>query len=210
MLLGPAVISLNVPCCGNVTTAKESVGLSISLPAKVIVSAESSSVVNDCAAAMGASRTINVMREAQSMAEYERNKGWFDVAFECSAAAGALKSAIAAVRPRGTIVQVGVTGDTPIPLNVIVGKEIVLRGTHRFHEEFAWAARLISERLIDVRPIITSTFPHADSMAAFKIAGDRSRDSAHGASTCASHIERVVALFGRRVIAAKGNQPSIG
>ena len=61
------------------------------------------------------------------------------------------------------------------PLNLIVGKEIVLRGTHRFHEEFAWATKLICERRIDVRPIITATFPLGESATAFAIAGDRSQ-----------------------------------
>ena len=43
--------------------------------------------------------------------------------------------------------------------------EIVMRGTHRFHEEFAWATKLICERRIDVRPIITATFPLGESAA---------------------------------------------
>jgi len=127
------------------------------------------------AARMGASRTINVAAAAEAMEPYFADKGSFDTVFECSAAPAALRTAITAVRPRGTIVQVGVTGDLPVPINMIVGKEIALKGTHRFHEEFAEAARLISSGAIDVKPIITGTYPLEQAVTAFSAAGDRTR-----------------------------------
>ena len=125
------------------------------------------------AKAMGASRAINVSRDAAALAEFETGKGYFDLVFECSAAAPAIRSAIAAIRPRGTIVQVGVAGEIPIPLNAIVGKELHIHGTQRFHEEFATAVGLISTRKIDVRPIISHSLPLEEATAAFALAGDR-------------------------------------
>ncbi|MGZ7246487.1 zinc-binding dehydrogenase, partial [Streptococcus pyogenes] len=80
---------------------------------------------------MGASQTINVMTQPEALEPFKADKGHFNVAFECSAAAPALRTAIECVRPRGRIVQVGVTGDLPIPVNLIVGKEIEFVGTHR-------------------------------------------------------------------------------
>ncbi len=127
------------------------------------------------AARMGATRTVNVLREGDAMDAYAADKGHFDVVFECSAAAPAVRTAIACVRPRGVIVQVGVTGDTPVPLNLIVSKEIALTGTHRFHAEFGEAVRLIDSGAIDVKPIITGTYPLENALAAFEAAGDRSR-----------------------------------
>lgn len=127
------------------------------------------------ASAMGADRTINVASDPDGLADLQAGKGGIDVAFECSAAPAAIRSAIACVKPRGTLVQVGVAGDTPIPLNALVGKEIIYRGTQRFHEEFAEAARLIAGRIIDVRPIVTGTYPLAEAREAFEIASDRSR-----------------------------------
>lgn len=124
--------------------------------------------------AMGASRTINVTRDAAALAEFQTGKGHFDLVFECSAAAPAIHSAIAAVRPRGTIVQVGVAGDVPVPLNAIVGKELHIHGTQRFHEEFGVAVDLISRGSIDVRPIISHSLPLEEASSAFDIAGDRS------------------------------------
>ena len=126
------------------------------------------------AKAMGASRTINVARDPASFAEFQTGKGYFDLVFECSAAAPAIHSAIAAIRPRGTIVQIGVTGDVPLPLNAIVGKELHIHGTQRFHEEFATAVDLISRRRIDVRPIVSHSLPLEDAVSAFTIAGNRS------------------------------------
>lgn len=127
------------------------------------------------AAAMGADRTVNVAKDAEALSDLQAEKGQIDVAFECSAAPAAIRTAIACVRPRGMIVQVGVAGDTPIPLNALVGKEIAYRGTQRFHAEFADAARLIASRTIDVRPLITQTYPLADAQAGFEIASDRTR-----------------------------------
>ena len=46
----------------------------------------------------------------------------------------ALRGALDAVRPGGVIVQVGLGGDMTLPINVIVAKELQLRGTFRFDE----------------------------------------------------------------------------
>jgi len=73
------------------------------------------------------------------------------------------------------IVQVGVGGEVAIPLSVVVAKELVVKGTFRFHEEFGWAAAAIASGAIDVRPLITDTLPLADAVRAFELAGDRSR-----------------------------------
>ncbi|MBP1853408.1 L-idonate 5-dehydrogenase [Rhizobium halophytocola] len=127
------------------------------------------------AMAMGADRVVNVGSNGDALADLQIDKGMIDVAFECSAAPSAIRSAIACVRPRGTIIQVGVAGDTSVPLNAIVGKEITYRGTQRFHAEFAEAARLISTRTVDVRPIISGVYPLEKADEAFAIASDRSR-----------------------------------
>ncbi len=127
------------------------------------------------AAAMGATRTVNVGRDAAALADYTADKGYFDAAFECSAAAPALRTAIECTRPQGRIVQVGVTGDLPVPISLLVGKEIELVGTHRFHAEFAEAVGLIDTGRIDPTPIITDTLPVERALDAFRLAGDRSR-----------------------------------
>ncbi|OCJ66728.1 L-idonate 5-dehydrogenase [Agrobacterium tumefaciens] len=142
--------------------------------AGIILATDLTDVALERAPAMGADRTINVAKNAEALLPYQDNKGYFDVVFDCSAAAPALRAAFACVRARGTVVQVGVTGDITIPLNALVGKEILWRGSQRFHDEFAIAARLISTRGIDVRPIISHSFPLEEAKSAFEQAGDRS------------------------------------
>lgn len=128
----------------------------------------------DIARKMGATRTINVTEDAAALDAYSAGKGSFDMVFECSAAAPAIHAAIAAVRPQGRLVQIGVAGDTPLPLNAIVGKELTLQGTQRFLQaDFADAVRFISDRRIDVGPIVTGRYPLAEAEQAFEVAADR-------------------------------------
>src|SRR5690554_751236 len=105
---------------------------------------------------MGADVTVNIIDHEDALEPYYADKGYFDVVFECSAAGPALATAARALRPAGTLVQVGVAGDVAVPINLLVGKEIVLRGSHRFDVEYQQAVRLIDSGRIDVKPIITA------------------------------------------------------
>ena len=126
---------------------------------------------------IGADRTINTRADPDGLAGYSADKGYFDVVFEASGASRALAAAIGAARPGATIVQVGIGADAtpPVPLNTLVAKEITLRGTFRFHEEFAWAVDFIVSRRIDVRPLLTEVVPLAEAVRGFELASDRSR-----------------------------------
>ncbi|MFK7871309.1 MAG: L-idonate 5-dehydrogenase [Roseobacter sp.] len=122
---------------------------------------------------MGATQTVNVAKVRTGLADYQRPGAQADVVFECSAAAAAIAMAIDAVSPMGTIVQVGVAGSLEVPINAFVGKEIVFKGTHRFHEEFAEAVKVIDLRMVDVEPLLTHIFPLGESKVAFAQANDR-------------------------------------
>lgn len=124
---------------------------------------------------MGADKTVNLAAEGDGLTAYKADKGQFDVAFECSASASAIRDALTCLRPRGTLIAVGVAGDTPMPLNLIVSKEIAVRGTHRFHAEFATAVAAIDSGTIDMEPIISPSFPMEAATDAFRHAGDRAR-----------------------------------
>lgn len=143
--------------------------------ASEIVVTDLHDAVLSVATKLGATRVINVSRDGAKMERYSEGKGHFDIAFECSAAEPAMKSAISALRPRGALIQVGVVGDTPLPINALVAKEIRLQGSHRFHEEFAEAVDAITSGHIDVEPIITACYPVEKAKEAFEIAADRSR-----------------------------------
>jgi L-idonate 5-dehydrogenase len=124
---------------------------------------------------VGADRTHDLRADPEALRAYAPDKGYFDVALEASGSAAALASAIEVVRPGGTIVQIGINaGDVTFPLNTLVAKELTLRGTFRFHEEFDWAVRLL-ESGFDVAPLLTEMVPLADAVRAFDLASDRSR-----------------------------------
>lgn len=140
-----------------------------------IVVTDLQDAVLEIAKQMGATHTINVATNGAAMARYAEEKGYFDLAFECSAAAPAIACAIASLRPRGVLVQVGVAGDTPMPINALVAKEIHMQGTHRFHEEFAEAVDAIVSGRIIVTPIITGRYTLDEAAEAFSAAADRSQ-----------------------------------
>ena len=107
---------------------------------------------------IGATEMLNIVAEPRALERYEADRGHFDLVFECSAAAPAIEAAIRCIRPLGRIVQVGVAGALSVANNALVGKEIALMGTLRFHSEFAGAVGLIDSGAIDVSPIITYSF----------------------------------------------------
>ncbi|MEO7335227.1 MAG: L-idonate 5-dehydrogenase [Caldimonas sp.] len=128
------------------------------------------------AAKVGADETINVAEQPEALARYAADKGQFDVLFEASGNERALRSAFDVVRPRGVIVQLGLSGsEMTLPLNMVVAKEFDLRGAFRFHEEFGVAVQLINKGLVDLKPLISATLSYRDAGRAFALAADRSQ-----------------------------------
>lgn len=125
------------------------------------------------AKANGADRAINTAKDTVAMPEFQAGKGYFDVHLECSGAPAALASGIAAVRPKGVVVQLGMGGDMTLPVQAITVKELSLKGSFRFHEEFATAVKLMQGGLIDVKPLITHTRPIVRALEAFQLASNR-------------------------------------
>lgn len=124
---------------------------------------------------VGADRTINVAEHAEQLTEYADNKGYFDVMFEASGNERAMRAGLEVLKPRGIMVQVGLGGDVSFPQNLVVAKEIDMRGSFRFHEEFSLAVDLINRRIVNVKPLLSDIYPLKDVIKAFEMAGDRSR-----------------------------------
>mgnify|MGYP001590812046 CR=1 FL=1 len=140
-----------------------------------IVAADLSDFTLEMARRVGADEVINLATTPDGLAPFAQGKGTFGVHYECSGAKAALNAGIAAMRPRGIILQLGLGGDMTIPLGLLTAREIDLRGCFRFHEEFSLAVSLMQKGLIDVRPLITHSLPLAEALAAIQIAADRSR-----------------------------------
>ncbi len=140
-----------------------------------IIATDIADNVLEMARAAGADVVLNTATNPDALAPYQAGKGSLDVLFECSGAQAALASGIAALRPRGRVVQLGLSGDMTLPMMQVTAKEISITGSFRFHEEFATAVRLMQAGLIDVKPLITHSYALADFQAAFEMALDRSQ-----------------------------------
>jgi L-idonate 5-dehydrogenase len=140
-----------------------------------IVATDLSDFTLGLAKQIGADEIINTKTNPQGLEPFAANKGTFDVLYECSGAAPALVAAIAAMRPQGKIIQLGLGGDMTLPMMAITAKELSLMGSFRFHAEFATAVSLMQKGLIDVKPLITQRFPLEDAVAAFELANDRTQ-----------------------------------
>jgi L-idonate 5-dehydrogenase len=138
-----------------------------------IVAADLADLPLQCARHMGADETINLLTQADGLDQYKADKGQFDAVFEASGSPAALRTALDVIAPRGVLVTVGLGGDISLPMNQIVAKEIDLRGTFRFHPEFATSVQFLNERLINGKPVITSVLPMDRAVEAFELALDK-------------------------------------
>jgi L-idonate 5-dehydrogenase len=129
------------------------------------------------ARAMGASETVNVKTEPNRLQDFGANRGVFDVAFEASGHPSGLANALQFTAPGGAVVQVGMLprGDSPVPMNRLVAKELRLFGTFRFDREYATAVTLLATGRIDVTPMLTHEFRFSELAEAFATAADKRR-----------------------------------
>jgi len=143
--------------------------------AKTIIATDLSDFTLGVAAKCGADHTLNMKNDPDRLAPYSTDKGQIDVHFECSGAAPALAAGVQAVRARGTIVQLGLGGDMTVPMQSMTAKEITLKGSFRFHAEFATGITMMQKGLIDVKPLITHSLPMERAIEAFELASDRTQ-----------------------------------
>jgi L-idonate 5-dehydrogenase len=100
----------------------------------------------------------------------------FDVAFEASGAAIALRRSFGMVRAGGTIVQIGTlpTDDIPLPANQLMVREIQFLGSFRYGNVFGEGIRLLASRRIDPQVLIGGVWPLSRIGEAMRSASGRS------------------------------------
>jgi len=143
--------------------------------ADLVVATDLSDFTLGMAKKAGADRTINMARESHLLEQFNKDKGHFDILYECSGAAVALAGAIPAMRPGATIMQLGLGGDMTVPMMAITAKELSLKGSFRFHSEFATGVSLMRKGLIDVKPLITHSVTIDNARDGFELASDRGK-----------------------------------
>lgn len=143
--------------------------------AQEIVATDVSDFTLAMAQRMGAGQTVNVASNATALDAFKANKGHFDVMIEASGNEQALRTGLECLMPRGILIQLGLGGDMNIPQNMVVAKEIEIRGSFRFHAGFALAVDLINTRRVDLMPLLTDVLPLDEAVKAFDLAMDRSK-----------------------------------
>lgn len=99
----------------------------------------------------------------------EMTGGWgADVVFECSGAAPAVLDVANLARPGGTVVLVGMPVD-PVPVDIVglQTKEIRLETVFRYANIYDRAINLIASGKVDLKPLISATYPFEQSIEAF-------------------------------------------
>jgi L-idonate 5-dehydrogenase len=124
---------------------------------------------------VGAAHAVNVARDREALSDIVQAEGRFDVLFEASGNVAALVAALDLLHPGGIVVQVGIGKEAPLPLNLIVARELQVRGTFRFDREFQLAVDLMNAGRIDLSALISATFPFERAVEAFEHASDRSQ-----------------------------------
>ena len=98
----------------------------------------------------------------------------YDVVIEASGVGAALYRAYEVCAVRGTLVQIGTyEGNVSLPVGWVMKKELTIRGSFRFPDCFAEACRLVAEKRMDVKSLITHDFAFADLIVAFEKACQR-------------------------------------
>jgi D-xylulose reductase len=85
----------------------------------------------------------------------------------------AYQTALAAVRPGGCVVFVGMPVD-PVPFDIVSAqaKEIRMETVFRYANMYDRAINLIASGKVDLKPLISKTFEFKDSIAAFERAAE--------------------------------------
>jgi L-idonate 5-dehydrogenase len=136
------------------------IGLLVSLVAKV--EGASPVLVSDITPA----RRTNALKlgldgaldpRSKTFGKQVRQLGGFEVVFEASGSAHALRQAFDLVRPGATIVQIGTLGveEVPLPANELMTREIQCLGSFRYGDVFDDAICLVASGRLNLQPLIT-------------------------------------------------------
>lgn len=113
---------------------------------------------------------VNVKAQSLKDKVAEVTDGWgADVVFEASGSARAYGDALAAVCPGGALVLVGMPVE-PVPFDVVAAqaKEIRIETVFRYANVYERAVNLIASGKVDLKPLISATFPFERGVEAFE------------------------------------------
>jgi len=117
---------------------------------------------------LGATRLVQAARSAALDALQ------VDVAVEASGTASGLGATVRAVARGGKIVMVGLlpTGDQPVPVSLVITREIDLLGSFRFAGEIDEVLTAIASGMLPVERVVTHEFAVEEALVAFETAAE--------------------------------------
>jgi D-xylulose reductase len=118
--------------------------------------------------------TVNVRRQKLVDVVNAATDGWgVDVLFEASGSPRAYDGIQTLIRPGGCLVAIGMPVE-PVPLDIssIASREIRVETVFRYANVFDRALAMIASGKVDLKPLISQTFPFEESIAAFERAAE--------------------------------------
>jgi len=118
--------------------------------------------------------TVNIRQHDLAEAVRRATDGWgADVVFEASGAPKAFDGIQGLLRPGGCLVLIGMPVE-PVKLYVaaIAAKEIRIETVFRYANVFDRALAMIASGKVDLKPLVSETFPFEQSVAAFERAAE--------------------------------------
>jgi L-iditol 2-dehydrogenase len=112
--------------------------------------------------------------EVREILAVTRKQG-VDVAFEVAGENAAVEATVAAVKPGGKVILVGIPTDdrTAFTASIARRKGLTIKLVRRMKHTYPRAIRLVESGMVDVRSLVTSRFPLEQSAEAFAVAQRR-------------------------------------
>jgi len=114
--------------------------------------------------------TVNIRRQDLAQAVRRATDGWgADVVFEASGSPKAWETLLALPRPGGCLVVVGLPVEpTRIDWATASTKELRFETVFRYAHQYPRAIQMLVSGKVDLKPLISETFPFAQSVQAFE------------------------------------------
>lgn len=112
---------------------------------------------------------VNIREKDLAVEVMRLTDGWgADVVFECSGSPKAWENLFSLPRPAGTVVAVGLPV-APVPFDVSLAstREIRIETVFRYAHQYERAIALMGSGKVDLKPLISATFPFEEAIAAF-------------------------------------------
>ncbi|BDP43410.1 sorbitol dehydrogenase (plasmid) [Deinococcus aetherius] len=140
----------------------------------------------DLARRVGATHTVNARHEDPITRIREITRGdlpethaGVDAAFETAGSLPTTRLSLAAPRPGGTTVLVGLPPDPEVSLDIVsaASREVSIRGVFRYANCYPAAIALVESGAVDLDALVTHRYPFEQTPEAFEFAGGEKRAS---------------------------------